>query len=199
GRRHQDPEPGAGRREGVRGRLDVPEPGWRPGRARHLRGLRPAQRGDGGAGAGQDPADPHRAAHGRPGEGAGPVGWHSHPSATYGGKAGRGVEPLLVRIVEDGDSFLLAAERVLTAKLLPPRPRRHTLVRQRLQERLREVWEVPLTIIQAGPGYGKTTALASFLAEQPHASAWYSIGEDDADPLPFLLHLVHALRMVNPL
>lgn len=72
-------------------------------------------------------------------------------------------------------------------------------MRQRLQERLREVWEVPLTIIQAGPGYGKTTALASFLAEQPHASAWYSIGEDDADPLPFLLHLVHALRMVNPL
>lgn len=92
-----------------------------------------------------------------------------------------------------------AANRVLTAKLLPPRARRHTLVRRRLQERLREVWEVPLTIIQAGPGYGKTTALASFLAEQPHAQAWYSIGEEDADPLPFLLHLVHALRRVNPL
>lgn len=92
-----------------------------------------------------------------------------------------------------------AADRVLTAKLLPPRARRHTLVRRRLQERLREVWEVPLTIIQAGPGYGKTTALASFLAEQPHAQAWYSIGEEDADPLPFLLHLVHALRRVNPL
>jgi len=72
-------------------------------------------------------------------------------------------------------------------------------VRRRLQERLREVWEVPLTIIQAGPGYGKTTALASFLAEQQHASAWYSVGEDDADPLSFLLHLVHALRRVNPL
>lgn len=56
---------------------------------------------------------------------------------------------------------------------------------------------MPLTIIQAGPGYGKTTAIASFLAEQSHV-AWYGITETDADPLPFLLHLIYAVRMVHP-
>ncbi|MFZ5825245.1 MAG: BTAD domain-containing putative transcriptional regulator [Bacillota bacterium] len=93
---------------------------------------------------------------------------------------------------------MFGADQVLTAKLLPPRPRRHTLVRPRLQGRLMEALEVPLTIVHAGPGYGKTTALASFLAEQPHPVVWYGIAEGDADPLPFLLHLIYALRMANP-
>jgi DNA-binding SARP family transcriptional activator len=90
-------------------------------------------------------------------------------------------------------------DHVLHAKLIPPRPRRHTLVRPRLQERLAEALEVPLTIIQAGPGYGKTTALASFIAAQPFRTVWYAIGEADTGPLPFLLHLIHALRVENPL
>lgn len=94
---------------------------------------------------------------------------------------------------------MFGEEQVLHAKLIAPRPRRHTLVRPRLQARLTEALEVPLTILQAGPGYGKTTTLASFLAEQPHALVWYGITEGDADPLPFLLHLIYALRMQNPL
>jgi ATP/maltotriose-dependent transcriptional regulator MalT len=72
-------------------------------------------------------------------------------------------------------------------------------VRARLQLRLREALEVPLTVLQAGPGYGKTTTLASFLADQPHRVVWYSIGEGDGDPLPFLLHLIYSLRMQSPL
>ncbi|HWI62252.1 MAG TPA: hypothetical protein VNT75_10475, partial [Symbiobacteriaceae bacterium] len=95
--------------------------------------------------------------------------------------------------------MLFGEDQVLRAKLLPPRPRRHTLVRSRLQIRLREALEVPLTVLQAGPGYGKTTALASFLADMPHRVVWYSIAEGDADPLPFLLHLIYALRQQSPL
>ncbi len=93
---------------------------------------------------------------------------------------------------------MFGADQVLTAKLLPPRPRRHTLVRPRLQGRLLEALEVPLTIVHAGPGYGKTTAITSFLSEQSAQVVWYGISEDDADPLPFLLHLIYGLRMVNP-
>ncbi|HWI54004.1 MAG TPA: BTAD domain-containing putative transcriptional regulator [Symbiobacteriaceae bacterium] len=95
--------------------------------------------------------------------------------------------------------MLFGEDQVLHAKLLPPRPRRHTLVRSRLQVKLREALEVPLTVLQAGPGYGKTTALATFLADQPNRVVWYSIGEGDADPLPFLLHLIYALRLQSPL
>jgi LuxR family transcriptional regulator, maltose regulon positive regulatory protein len=94
---------------------------------------------------------------------------------------------------------LFGEDQVLHAKLLPPRTRRHTLARSRLQSRLREVLEVPLTILQAGPGYGKTTALAGYIAEQPHRVVWYAIGEGDGDPLPFLLHLIYAVRNQSPL
>lgn len=98
-----------------------------------------------------------------------------------------------------GGILVFGEDQVLTAKLLPPRLRRHTLVRERLEERLLEALDVPLTIVQAGPGYGKTTALASFLSEQPYGAVWYTVAEGDADPLPFLLHLIYALRMTNPL
>lgn len=93
---------------------------------------------------------------------------------------------------------MFGADQVFTAKLIPPRPRRHTLVRPRLQGRLLEALEVPLTIVHAGPGYGKTTTLTSFLADQPAQVVWYGISEGDADPLPFLLHLIYALRMGSP-
>jgi len=90
-------------------------------------------------------------------------------------------------------------EQVLRARLLPPRPRPHILMRPRLQEKLSEALEVPLTIVQAGPGYGKTTALTSFLRTQPHPVVWYSASEGEAAPLPFLRHLIQALRARNAL
>ncbi|HLN60675.1 MAG TPA: hypothetical protein VK464_03915, partial [Symbiobacteriaceae bacterium] len=94
---------------------------------------------------------------------------------------------------------MFGEDQVLHAKLLPPRPRRHILPRARLLARLLEALDVPLTILQAGPGYGKTTALAGFLAGQPARVVWYAIGDGDADPLPFLLHLIYAVRTQNPL
>ncbi|MFB5085053.1 BTAD domain-containing putative transcriptional regulator [Symbiobacterium thermophilum] len=91
-----------------------------------------------------------------------------------------------------------AGEQVLKSKLLPPRLRRHTLVRPRLQERLLEALDVPLTIVQAGPGYGKTTALVSFLGAAPCRWGWYAVSAEDQHPLPFLLHLIHAVNAAVP-
>ena len=98
-----------------------------------------------------------------------------------------------------GIPVLFGEDQVLRAKLFPPRPRRHTLARSRLHLKLRESLEVPLTVVQAGPGYGKTTALCSFIADLPYRVVWYSIAVGDADPLPFLLHLIYALRLQTPL
>ncbi|MGE5674969.1 MAG: BTAD domain-containing putative transcriptional regulator [Mycobacterium leprae] len=94
--------------------------------------------------------------------------------------------------------FIFGEDLILKAKLIPPRPRRHTLVRPRLQERLAEALEVPLTILQAGPGYGKTTTIAAFAADHPCTVVWYDIAHGDADPLPFLLHLTYAVRVAGP-
>jgi ATP/maltotriose-dependent transcriptional regulator MalT len=51
----------------------------------------------------------------------------------------------------------------LRTKLIPPRPSKHTLARPRLLARLREAESYRVTTVQAGTGYGKTTAVAACL------------------------------------
>ncbi len=89
--------------------------------------------------------------------------------------------------------------RFLTVKtrLIPPRPQRRTLARPRLTQRLLESLDYPLTMIQAGTGYGKSTALAA-LAESGHPLAWYHLDRQDVDPLVFFPHLFESLRMAMP-
>ena len=53
------------------------------------------------------------------------------------------------------------AELVIHSQLLPPRQPRGVLYRPRLADRLGEALHYPLTLVQAGTGYGKSTALAS--------------------------------------
>ena len=57
--------------------------------------------------------------------------------------------------------------------------------------------EYPLTVVKAEPGYGKTTAVASWLSASEHTQVWYNVGDTEADPHVFLLHLIQALRSVG--
>src|SRR3712207_9332930 len=52
-------------------------------------------------------------------------------------------------------------EDVLVTKLVPPRPQRRVLPRPALVARLGEALDYRLTLLHAGTGYGKTTALAA--------------------------------------
>ncbi len=82
---------------------------------------------------------------------------------------------------------------VIRTKLTPPRLHQRVLYRPRLTQRLMEALDYRLTIVQAGAGYGKSTALAT-LVENEYTLAWYHLGAEDADPLVFLLHLLHGFR-----
>jgi DNA-binding SARP family transcriptional activator len=86
---------------------------------------------------------------------------------------------------------------LLSTKLAPPRRTRHTLARPELVARLHEALDHRLTVVQAGTGYGKTTALAALAAELPQVF-WYSAGEEDADPHQFLAYLAAAFRLHLP-
>jgi ATP/maltotriose-dependent transcriptional regulator MalT len=79
---------------------------------------------------------------------------------------------------------------ILRTKLAPPRLHRDTLHRERITKRLLDARDYRLTVIQAGTGYGKTTALAELAAED-HKLVWYHLDPVDADPLTFLLHLIY--------
>lgn len=80
---------------------------------------------------------------------------------------------------------------LLLAKVSPPRPHRRLLRRPRLAARVCEALDYRVTIVQAGTGYGKTTALMA-LAEAGAPLCWYSVGGSDGDPQIFLAYLIAA-------
>lgn len=87
--------------------------------------------------------------------------------------------------------------RVIRTKLTPPRLHQRVLRRPRITRRLLEAVDYPLTIVQAGAGYGKSTALA-VLAEDRYPLIWYHLAPEDADPLIFLSHLLYGFRAALP-
>ncbi len=87
--------------------------------------------------------------------------------------------------------------RILRTKIIPPLRRARTLTRPRVSLMLRQALDYRLTILQAGAGYGKSTALAE-LAEEVRPLVWYQVNEEDNDPLVFLLHLCHAIHRALP-
>ena len=86
---------------------------------------------------------------------------------------------------------------VLRTRISPPRIGARTLERPRLTAALSEAFNYRLTLIQAGAGFGKTTALAG-LGGLERPVIWYQLMEEDQDPLVFLLHLSHAARLALP-
>ena len=92
---------------------------------------------------------------------------------------------------------MLRDDLLLRTRLIPPRPYRRVLARPGLLARLREALDCRLTVVQAGTGYGKTTALAALDA---HAQPliWYTLDESDRDPQQFLAYLIAAFRLHLP-
>jgi len=72
--------------------------------------------------------------------------------------------------------------------------------RSALIERLNEAFDnAPgLTLISAPAGFGKTTLASGWAAISRRPVGWLSLDEADKDPARFLLHLVAALRAVDP-
>ncbi|NJN43976.1 MAG: hypothetical protein HC806_04130, partial [Anaerolineae bacterium] len=86
---------------------------------------------------------------------------------------------------------------ILQTKVVPPPVSSRTLPRERVAKQLLESIEYRLTILQAGAGYGKSTALAT-LAANHSPLIWYQVDKEDNDLIVFLLHLFHATRIALP-
>ena len=82
---------------------------------------------------------------------------------------------------------------VLRTKIIPPPRNARTLTRPRVNQILKQAFDYRLTVLQAGAGYGKSTALAE-LAGEIQPIIWYQVGDEDNDPLVFLLHICHAIQ-----
>jgi LuxR family maltose regulon positive regulatory protein len=70
--------------------------------------------------------------------------------------------------------------------------------RARVQERLEQSLDGPLTLVCAPAGYGKTTLLSDWLASDGRTYAWLSLDESDSDLAVFLSYLLAAVRTPYP-
>ncbi len=82
----------------------------------------------------------------------------------------------------------------LRTKLLAPRPAPELLFRERLVERLRANLSLPVTLVTANAGSGKTTLVAEFLRKQERPYVWYQLDHTDSDPAVFLGYLAHGIQ-----
>jgi LuxR family transcriptional regulator, maltose regulon positive regulatory protein len=91
-------------------------------------------------------------------------------------------------------------ELMLETKLQPPRMRADLVRRDHLLERLREGRGRRLTLVCAPAGYGKTTLLGQWEAEERDRVpfAWLSLDHDDADPVRLWNQVIMALHQVHP-
>jgi ATP/maltotriose-dependent transcriptional regulator MalT/DNA-binding SARP family transcriptional activator len=86
----------------------------------------------------------------------------------------------------------------LRTKLLPPRPALEILGRPRLLERLKANLTLPVTLVTANAGSGKTTLVADFLRQQERPYVWYQLDHTDADPAVFLGYLANGIQQRVP-
>ena len=79
---------------------------------------------------------------------------------------------------------------IRTSKLRPVAPRRGTVRRRALLDRLQES-EAPVIVVIAPAGYGKTTLLSQWVDDEPGRVAW--LAGDDGDDDPVVLVPAHAV------
>src|SRR5690349_9729737 len=85
---------------------------------------------------------------------------------------------------------------VLRSRIAPPSLPLNHVPRPELVARLAETARQRVTLLLAGPGYGKTTLLAAFAAERE--CAWLSLEREDAELASFIPGLLGALRQRLP-
>ncbi len=87
---------------------------------------------------------------------------------------------------------------IVRTRFIPPQTKPHLIARPHLEELLASIINYPLTLLKAEAGYGKTTTIATFLANSHLPHFWCNLGETMTDPLLYLLHIIYAFRERHP-
>lgn len=95
------------------------------------------------------------------------------------------------------DSELLKNE-ILSTKLHQPALPEKFVHRQRLIEKLEQHRHLPIQLIIAPAGYGKTIVASCWFEHTDWPSAWFSVDENDNDLRQFLTYFSHAIQGIFP-
>ena len=92
----------------------------------------------------------------------------------------------------------LMSESLLITRIAPPAYRSHLVPRQRVLAQLRNLIDVPVTLLSAPAGFGKTTAMleaTGMLRKRADAAlAWLTLDEHDNDPIHFWRYVALAVH-----
>ncbi|MBW6464882.1 MAG: hypothetical protein K0B06_00065 [Brevefilum sp.] len=83
---------------------------------------------------------------------------------------------------------------IILSQLNPPAQRSRVLARKRVNQKLQHSINYPLTILEAGTGYGKSTSILSFVNSQVNPIYWFTIAGTERDPKLFLAKLFTAFN-----
>ena len=92
----------------------------------------------------------------------------------------------------------MAEQDLLVTKFTIPPVRADVLPRAPLIEHLNQCCALPLALLSAGAGFGKTTLLAAWAEQHPDRVAWLSLDPLDNDPVRFWSAILAALRARFP-
>ena len=82
---------------------------------------------------------------------------------------------------------------ILKTKLYRPPVATDTIVREKLIGKLETAGRLPLVLVSAPAGYGKSTLISDWVQRESHDCAWISLDKGDQDLRTFLTYVVEAL------
>jgi LuxR family maltose regulon positive regulatory protein len=89
-------------------------------------------------------------------------------------------------------------EPLLHVKTVPPQIRNERIARERLLKKLNGVFTVPVTLVCAPAGYGKTTLLVDWMDHAAGPVVWLALSPEENDPELFLNYFILALQSIRP-
>lgn len=86
---------------------------------------------------------------------------------------------------------------IILSQLNPPAQRSRVLARKRVDSHIQQSINYPLTILEAGTGYGKSTSILSFINHHQYIPYWFTVSGTERDPKLFLAKLFTAFNQHN--
>src|SRR5438270_545935 len=122
-----------------------------------------------------------------------PVGADSRPAQADVPRGGSAMTVTTERRVVRAVGFV-----PVEAKLRLPVPDETLVPRGEIIDRLLDSGHIPVVLMTAPPGYGKTVAAQQWSREDPRPFAWLSLDQSDNDPIVLLTYLMLALQRIEP-
>ncbi|KMJ57889.1 transcriptional regulator [Bacillus sp. LL01] len=89
---------------------------------------------------------------------------------------------------------MISQDTILQTKITTPTVKEYVLRRAKIARKMKAVTSFGVTLVHSGPGYGKSTIVASFVPTFESTSCWYTATDFDDELIPFLRYVVHSIR-----